>query len=151
MFQVLDTASKSDSDACEAREEEYVDVEDMTHRNNQRVRRRSEERTGGESTESDAHGGTWRKRAKEEPDRSPKTKQRGEGRTSAEAVHGPSHWSGRGEFLCRPPLGRPTARPVRRSQGHPQLATSRLMPVKGGRRLSREPSGHAESRSERWR
>ena len=43
---MLDSTCRSDSDEYEVREEEHVDVEDMSHRNTQRARRRSELRTG---------------------------------------------------------------------------------------------------------
>ena len=37
MFQASDSPGKSDADEYEVREEEYVDVEDKSHRDNQRA------------------------------------------------------------------------------------------------------------------
>ena len=102
---------------------------------------------GAGSKESDAHSGKRRKRAREEPERLPKTRltrgkrigenlDRGEGWTVTGPVQSSSWW-----FLCRSSLGRATARRIRRSRGHPRLATSCLVPMEG-ERLSRQRNGH---------
>ena len=76
MFQVLDSPGKSDTDEYEVREEEYVGVEDMSHRNNQRateVRGENWQKAMKKVTHSVVND---EKRAKEEPEQSPKKKQR---------------------------------------------------------------------------
>ena len=130
MFQASDSAGKSDTDEYEIREEEYVDVEDMSHRNNHRA--------------TEVRGENWQKAVKSD---ALSGKRRKEGQRGARTVTEkeatrwraprPREYVALPEagpvavvwFLRRSSLGRTMTRIIRRSQSHPTPATSRLVPI----------------------